>query len=128
MPLDRALARRRVEGARTAYSRGPHAEFIQNLANDLDQALTLVSDTDLTVMRAQGNATTLERALDEEKDAYRKLKERGAHTEAMLGLLREIAANGKGAQKKAAAFLKTIGAEMSAAPVAVPEPERIIVP
>ena len=66
-----------------------------------------------------------QRELDEEKTAYRKLREQAVHTEAMIALLRELSASPKGAQKKAADMLKTVVGEEKIVPM---EPEKVVVP
>ena len=100
MPFDKAKARSRVNGARTAYSRGIHSQFINDLANDLEEALKLTDEAALTAQRALNDTARIGRELDDEKTAYRKLREQSAHSESMVALLREIAASPKGAQKK----------------------------
>ena len=109
MPFDKAKAKSRVNGARNAYSRGVHSQFINDLANDLDEALKLVDESTLAAQRALNDTARIGRELDEEKTAYRKLREQSAHSESMIALLKEITASGKGAQKKAAELLKTMG-------------------
>lgn len=111
MPLDTTKAKSLVSGARQAYTRGPHTEFIQNLADALDEALKLVDEASLASQRAQNDVARIGRELDEEKTAYRKLREQAAHSEKMLLLLREVAKSPRGAQKKAAELLKEMGAE-----------------
>lgn len=108
MPLDRTEARKRINGARSAYARGIHSEFIQNLANDSEEAINLIDAMTTETQRAQNEVAGLQRQLDEEKTHYRKLREQSAHTEAMTALLREIADSPKGAQKKAEEMLKTM--------------------
>ena len=119
MPFDKAKARSRVNGARTAYSRGIHSQFINDLANDLEEALKLTDEAALTAQRALNDTARIGRELDDEKTAYRKLREQSAHSESMVALLREIAASPKGAQKKAAELLKSAG---FAEPVIEPPP------
>ena len=113
MPLDKAKARGRVNGARSHYRFGIHSEFINLMADDLEEALNLLDSAALETTRAKNEAARLERELDNEKTEYRKLREKSEVApapvaDAPLALLREIAASPKGAQKKAAAFLKTI--------------------
>lgn len=109
MPLDITKARGRIQGARTAYYRGPAAEFIQNLATDLEDALNLVDGATITSQRAQNEVARVQRELDAEKTAYRLLREQSVHTERAIALLREIKASPKGAQKKAADMLAEMG-------------------
>lgn len=127
MPLDKAKARSRVDGARNAYRIGIRSDYIQLLANDLEEALNLIDGSTLEVSRAKNEATRLQRELDEEKDHYRKLREKSAHGEALVTFAREVAASPKGAQKKAAALLVSMGevpVAESATPAAVP-PEEV---
>ncbi|MDZ4345939.1 MAG: hypothetical protein U1E51_26290 [Candidatus Binatia bacterium] len=123
MPLDRIQARKRINGARSAYGRGVHAEFINNLATDLEEALNLLDGSTLESQRALNEVARMQRELDDEKTHYRKLREQSAHTEAMVALLKEIAASPKGAAKKAAELLK---AAKMAEPAAVAE--KMVVP
>lgn len=123
MPLDRLQARKRIQGARSAYARVPNAEFIQNLANDLEEALNLIDTATTETQRAQNEVSRIARDLDDEKTHYRKLREQSAHTEAMMALLREISASPKGAKAKATDLLKTMG--VAETPVV---PDKILVP
>ena len=109
MPLDKAKARSRVDGARNAYRIGIRSDYIQLLANDLEEALNVIDGSALEVSRAKNDATRLQRELDEEKDHYRKLREKSVHTEALVQFVRDVAASPKGAQKKAVALLTSIG-------------------
>ena len=109
MPLDRIQARKRVNGARSAYGRGVHSEFINKLADDLEEAMGLLDSSMLDAQRAQNEVARLQRELDEEKTHYRKLREQSAHTETALAVLKVIAASPKGAAKKAAEQLKAMG-------------------
>lgn len=117
MPLDRVKARARVTGARNAYRVGIRSDFIQMLADDLDEALKLLEGQVLEISQVKNEATRASRELDEEKTAYRKLREQSAHTEKAIALLREIKASPKGAGVKAAAMLKEMGV---VEPVVVP--------
>lgn len=123
MPLDRVQARKLVNASAVAYSRGIHAEFIGKIAEQLNEALLVVDASTTDVQRAQNEVARLQRELDEEKTHYRKLREQSAHTEAMIGVLKEIVATPKGAGKKAADVLKAAGV---VEPVAAPE--KILVP
>ena len=124
MPLDKNIARRMVEGAQAAYSRSPHAEFIGKLAAQLQAALDEVDTAQTTALRAQNDVTRFQRELDEEKTAYRKLREQSVHTEAMIALLREISKSPKGAQHKAEEMLKTVVGEEKMVPMV---PEKVVV-
>lgn len=128
MPLDKAKARSRVEGARNAYRIGIRADFIQLLADDLEGALNQIDQDALALGRAQNDVARFQRELDEEKTAYRKLREQSSHTETCVALLREIAKSPKGAAAKASAQLKAMGVTevAPAAPVAVPA--KVVVP
>lgn len=123
MPLDRIQARKLVNAAASAYSRGIHAEFIGKMAEQLNEALLVVDASTTDVQRAQNEVARLQRELDEEKTHYRKLRESSAHTEAMTAALKEISASPKGAAKKAADVLKAAGV---VEPVVVPE--KVLVP
>lgn len=124
MPLDKVLARKLVAGARSAYARGIHSEFINKLADQLEEALKIGDDSANELGRARNEAARLARELDEEKTHYRKLRESSAHTEACVALLKEIAASPKGAAKKAADQLTAMGAVDESAPL----PEKVVVP
>jgi hypothetical protein len=126
MPLDKAKARSDIQGARYAYMRGPSADFIQKLATHAEEALNELDTAQLTTQRAMNDVSRYQRELDDEKTAYRKLREQSANTEACVAVLREISASPKGAQKKAAELLAKIGAVESVAPVAVPA--KVVVP
>lgn len=127
MPLEKAKARSYIEGARNAYRTGPRAEYIQNGANFLEEVLNQLDQDSLTASRALNDAARLQRELDEEKTAYRKLREQSAHADACVAVLREIAKSPKGAAAKAAAQLKAMGVVEETAPVA-PVPNKVIVP
>lgn len=115
MPLDKAKARSYIEGARTAYRIGIRSEYIQIGANHLEEALNQLDQDSLTASRAQNDVARFQRELDDEKTAYRKLREQSQHTEACVALLREIAKSPKGAAKKAEEMLKVMGVETPAA-------------
>ena len=123
MPLDKAKARSYIEGARTAYRIGIRAEFIQIGANHLEEALNQLDQDSLAASRAMNDVARYQRELDDEKTAYRKLREQSGHIETCVALLREIAKSPKGAAKKAEEQLKTMGVVEPAAPV-----EKIVVP
>lgn len=125
MPLDKIKARSRVTGARNAYRVGPWSEYIQLLANDLEAALDELDQASMVSNRAQNEVSRYQRELDEEKTAYRKLREQSVHTEAMIALLREIKASPKGAQKKADEMLKTVVGEEKVVPMV---PAKVVVP
>lgn len=125
MPLDKNLARRLVEGAESAYARSPHSEFIGKLAASLRAALEEVDTAQTTALRAQNEVSRYQREIDEEKTAYRKLREQSVHTEAMIAVLREIAKSPKGAQKKAEEMLKTVVGEEKVVPMV---PAKVVVP
>lgn len=113
MPLDKAKARSYINGARNAYRVGIHSEFIQIGAGFLEEALNQLDQDSQIAARAQNEVAILKRELDNEKTEYRKLREKlevapVPVSDAPIALLREIAAIPKGAQKKAAEFLKTI--------------------
>jgi hypothetical protein len=128
MPLDKVKARSDVQGARNAYFRGPHADFIQRLATHIEEALASHDEMALGLNRAQNDNSRMARELDDEKTAYRKLREQMIHTEAMVAVLREIKASPKGAQKKAAEMLATMGVKDEAAKPAAAVPAKIEVP
>lgn len=110
MPLDKARARARVNGARSHYRFGVHSEFINLLADDLEESLNLLDSAALETSRAKNEVARLGRELDNEKTEYRKLREQGGeNAEKMVALLREIAKNPKGASKKATAHLLAMG-------------------
>ena len=109
MPIDKTAARKRIQGARYAYARGIHSEFIQAMANELEQALNDLDQTAVVIKNAENEASRMARELDEEKTHYRKLRENSIHTEEMLSVLKIIAHHGKGAQKKAAELLTKMG-------------------
>ena len=123
MPLDKILARKLVSGARSAYARGIHSEYINKLADQLDAALALSDEAVNELNRARNEAARLQRELDEEKTHYRKLREQSAHTETAMAVLREISQSPKGAAKKAADQLALMGA---IEPVSAPE--KVVVP
>lgn len=113
MPLDKSKVRSYINGARNAYRVGIHSEFIQIGANFLEEAINQLDQDSHTATRAQNEVARLQRELDNEKTEYRKLREKlevapAPISDAPIALLREIAASPKGAQKKAAEFLKTI--------------------
>lgn len=125
MPLDKIQARKLVNAVETAYARSPHAEFIGRIATQLKVALDEVDGIAANSLRAQNEVARLGRELDEEKTHYRKLREQSAQTEAMIALLREIAASPKGAQKKAAEMLKIVAGEEKVVPM---EPVKAVGP
>lgn len=127
MPLDRTKARGRVEGARNAYRVGIRADFIQLLADDLDEALKLLDMAALDTSNAKHEAARVGRELDDEKTAYRKLREQSVHTEKCVLLLRSIAKSPKGAAVKAAEMLKEMGVTEEAV-VTAALPVKIEVP
>lgn len=124
MPFDKAKARSRVDGARNAYRIGIRADYIQLLATDLEDALNLLDGAALEVSRAKNDSTRLQRELDEEKDHYRKLREKSVHTEALVQFVKDVAASPKGAAKKAAALLVAMG-EAPAAPAPTEEAKTL---
>jgi hypothetical protein len=109
MPLDKAKARACVAGARSAYSIGIRADFIKVVADHLEDALNEIDQSALTARTAQNDASRFQRELDDEKAAYRKLRESTAHTENCVLTLKAIAANPKGSAKKAAEQLRAMG-------------------
>jgi hypothetical protein len=109
MPLDRIKARQCVEGARHAYRIGVRADFIQVMADHLEEALKVVETATYEVNTAKNDSTRIQRELDDEKTAYRKLREASVHTENCVLVLKAIAANPKGAAKKAAEQLRAMG-------------------
>lgn len=123
MPLDRVQARKLVDAARSAYSRGIHSEFINKIADQLGEALETIDSSANEASRAMNDVARLQRDLDEEKTHYRKLRETSAHTETMVVVLREIAKSPKGAQKKAEELLLGIGLTEPAK-----EPQKVVVP
>lgn len=127
MPLDKAKARSYVEGARNAYRTGPRAEYVQVGANYIEEALNQLDADSLALSRALNENTRLQRELDDEKTAYRKLREQSATSEACVALLRDIAKSPKGAKLKAEELLKGMGLTQPQAPVPAPEPAKIVV-
>lgn len=128
MPLDRAKARSRVEGARNAYRIGIRADFIQLLADDLEGALNQIDQDALALGRAQNDVARFQRELDDEKTAYRKLREQSAHTETCVVVLREIAKTPKGAASKALAQLKAMGVVVDTPQPPAAVPAKVVVP
>lgn len=131
MPLDKAKARSYVEGARNAYRTGPRAEYIQIGAAFIEEALNQLDQDSLTASRAMNEATRLQRELDDEKTAYRKLREQGQHTEKYVALLREIEKSPKGAQRKAKDVLIETGVSdlvLTRGAVIGVVPEKVVVP
>ena len=126
MPIDKAKARSYVEGARNAYRTGPRAEYIQIGANHIEEVLNQFDQDSLALARALNDVSRLQRELDDEKTAYRKLREQSAHTESCVALLREIANSPKGAKLKAEELLKNMGLA-APAPAPAPEPAKIVV-
>lgn len=118
MPLDRIKAKQCVEGARHAYRIGVRADFIQMIADHLEEALKVVDEATRSVDTAKNESSRLQRELDDEKTAYRKLRESSAHTENCVLTLKAIAANPKGSAKKAAEQLRAMGIVVEA-----PKPE-----
>lgn len=109
MPFDRTIARKLVAAAESAYSRGIHSEFIGKIAAQLKDALEMADAAALEVSRAKNESTRLQRELDEEKDHYRKLREKSVHTEALVQFVKDVSASPKGAAKKASVLLAAMG-------------------
>lgn len=130
MPLDRTRARSDAEGARNAYRSGPRADFIQRLAEHVDEALKVVDSATLEASQAKNECARLGRELDEEKTAYRKLREQGQHMEACVALLRELRISPKGAQRKAADMLERMGVGVTETPAVTASvvPDKVEVP
>lgn len=125
MPLDKAKARAYIVGARSAYRIGIRSDYIQIGADHLEEALNQLDQDSLAASRAMNDVARYQRELDDEKTAYRKLREQSAHTEACIALLREIAKSPKGAAAKAKAMLETMG--LADAPVPVAAPAKVVV-
>lgn len=109
MPLDKVMARKLVSGARSAYARGVHSEFIQKMADQLEAALAVSDDGANELSRSRNEVTRIRRELDEEKTHYRKLRESSDHIESSIAVFKAIAASPKGAAKKAADQLALMG-------------------
>lgn len=120
--LDRAIARKVISGAR-AYERLPGSEFIAIAVGQLREALTHIEDLDRAIVAQQNKTTLAERALDDEREAYRKLRERASNIEVAIEILKDIASSQKGGRAKAVAGLKKLGVEEEVVPdpVAVEE-------
>ena len=121
MPLDRAKAKSLISSAQAGYTRGPHADFIAMLADQLSEALKIVDDATVNVLRAQNETQGKQRELDEVKTLLINIGEQNKSTAAMVTLLREISKSPKGAAKKAEELLKVMGSaeEVVAAPVEI---------
>lgn len=120
--LDRALARKIISSAR-GYERYPGSEYIQSAVGQLREALTAIEDLDRAIAAQQNKTTLAERALDEEREAYRKLRERASSIEVAIEILKDIASSQKGGKAKAVAGLKKLGVEEEVVPDPVPVEE-----
>lgn len=122
MPLNSILARKLISGAQ-AYSRHPGGDYIQALAKELTEALALIDEHARAMSREQGKSTVLQRELDAEREAYRKLRESSEGITVAIEVLKDIASSQKGGKAKAVAGLEKLGVviEKPAAPTPVQE-------
>lgn len=107
--------------ARTArqYERSPGGELFVALADILDAA---VAEKDIAVTQKREYDISLQgmqRQLNDEKEAFRLLRESSANYEQCVIVLKDIASGAKGAKAKAQTMLDIINPPAPAAPTTV---------
>lgn len=110
MPLDRTTAKKLLASA-PGYVRSPHGEFINALVKQLEAALVAIDENSLALIRAQNATTSAQREKEEWLVAYQREKDKAAQSETAIAALKDIAADGKGASKRAVSALAAMGIE-----------------